>query len=207
MPAQRPLVYLITDGTATDDNFESALSAIVSTVTAAVQMGVSLIQVREKQLSAKNLFDLSAKIVPITRNTDTRLLINDRADIARAAGADGVHLTTRSLPTAVVREKFGADFLIGVSTHSASEIRSAIEGEADFVVFGPVFRMADKGKPTGKEDLEMVCEQFDGFPVLGLGGVEASNFAIVLETKAAGFAAIRALNDIDSMRRIMNSIK
>jgi thiamine-phosphate pyrophosphorylase len=79
---------------------------------------VSLIQLREKNLPARTLFELSERVARLTRGSDTRLLVNDRADIARAAGADGVHLTTRSLDAGVVRRAFGDDFLIGVSAHS-----------------------------------------------------------------------------------------
>jgi thiamine-phosphate pyrophosphorylase len=86
------------------------------------------------------LYELVLRAAKITRGSDTRLLVNDRADIARAAGADGVHLTSQSLPANVVRKMFGPEFVIGVSTHSFEEARAAQAAGADFVVFGPVFR-------------------------------------------------------------------
>src|SRR5205823_4157417 len=84
-------------------------------------------------------FNQTARAAANTRGTTTRLLVNDRADIARAAGADGVQLTTRSLPAHIVRRAFGANFLIGVSTHTLAEARAARTDGADFAVFGPLF--------------------------------------------------------------------
>lgn len=203
LPTNRPLVYLITSGEMSEANFETARVQIVSLVKAAVECGVSLIQLREKQLSGKYLYELASELATITNETETRLLINDRADIAKASGADGVHLTARSLPVEVVRRLFGEDFLIGVSTHSSDEIRSASANGADFVVFGPVFQTPNKGTPVGLEKLRDICNEFSSFPVLGLGGIDELNFQTVLQAGAAGFAAIRALNNVESMRRVL----
>ena len=203
LPITRPLVYLITFGEASDANFESARVKIVSIVKSAVESGISMIQLREKKLSGKYLFKLASELATITKGTETRLVINDRADIAKAAGADGVHLTAKSLPVEVVRRHFGEDFLIGASTHSSDEIRSATTNGADFVVFGPVFQTLNKGTPVGVEKLKDICSEFPPFPVIGLGGIDETNFTSVIETGAAGIAAIRALNNVDSMRRIL----
>src|SRR6185369_15178481 len=101
-----------------------------------VDAEVPLFQIREKSLSARALYELVVGAVSITRGSKTRLLVNDRVDVARAAGADGVHLTAHSLPADVVRSTCGPDFLIGVSTHSREEAQAARAGGADFVVFG-----------------------------------------------------------------------
>src|SRR6476660_6818423 len=106
-----PIVYPITSGKTTPDH-------ILQLVRAAVEAEVPLFQIREKSLPARVLFDLVARAAEITRGSNTRLLVNDRSDIARAANASGVHFTTHSLPVEVVRSIFGAEFLIGVSTHS-----------------------------------------------------------------------------------------
>ena len=105
-----------------------------------------------KRCRREFLYELTERAVEITRGSDTRLLVNDRSDIARAAGADGVHLTSQSLPADVVRKIYGPEFLIGVSTHSLDEARAARAGGADFVVFGPVFETESKrefGAPQG----------------------------------------------------------
>src|SRR5688500_20324907 len=100
---------------------------------AAVAAAVPLVQIREKSLSARVLYELTIRATAIARGSTTRLLVNDRFDIARVAGADGVHLTSRSLPARVVRSICGEDFLIGVSTHSLQTALDARADGADFV--------------------------------------------------------------------------
>ena len=136
------------------------------------------------------------KASELTHSSDTRLLINDRADIARAAGADGVHLTTRSLPPAVVRRTFGSDFLIGVSTHFVEDARAARDGEADFAVWGPVFATESKrqyGEPLGTTNLAGVAKDVAPFPILALGGVTIDNAKDCFTAGASGIAGIRLL--------------
>ena len=206
LPTTRPLVYLITSGLATDENIETTRLGILSGVRAAVEAGVHLVQLREKALSARYVYDLAMDLFEITHGSDTRLLINGRADIALGAGADGVHLTSRSLPTSTVRERFGKDFLIGVSTHSLDEVRTAERAGADFALFGPVFETPGKAVSRGIDALGNISKQFPGFPVVGVGGIDQKNYSLVIEAGAAGFAAIRALNDVESMRRIMGAV-
>jgi len=122
------------------------------------------------------------------------VLVNDRLDIARAAGVDGVHLTASSLPTHLVREICGKDFLIGVSTHSFEEARSASKAGADFIVFGPVFATGSK-QPQGLEKLREVTEALSGFPVLAIGGVNVENANDCFRAGASGVAAIRLFNE------------
>ena len=206
LPSERPLVYLITPGHTTDENIESSSRDLIATVRSAVEAGVKLVQLREKRLSAKNLYELALEIAAITRNGETRLLINDRADIAMAVGADGVHLTSISLRAAIVRKAFGKKMLIGVSAHSAADVEAAAGGGADFAVLGPVFATPDKAHPIGVEKLRNICTSAGSFPVLALGGVDNSNFQSLIGAGAAGFAAIRSLNDPVSMREILSQI-
>src|SRR5215208_4738641 len=116
----QPIIYPITSGTTTAETtpHDPQLVSILRLVRAAVAAEVSLFQIREKALAARVLYELTVRAAEITRGSKTRLLVNDRSDIARAAGADGVHLTTHSLPAGVVRRIYGPEFLIGVSTHS-----------------------------------------------------------------------------------------
>ena len=144
-------------------------------------------------MPARVLYDLTAHAVEITRGSRTRLLVNDRVDIALAAGADGVHLTTRSLPADVVRNICGPDFLIGVSTHSLAEARFAQSAGADFVVFGPVFDTESKrafGEPQGLDKLREVTNALGEFPVLAIGGITRENFAACVDAGASGIAGI-----------------
>ena len=126
--------------------------------------------------------------------------MNDRADVAAAAGADGVHLTTQSIDAATIRRMFGEDFLIGVSTHSLAEAEIAKEDDADFVVFGPVFATPSKenyGPPAGLENLKSVAKQLTPFPVLALGGVDVTNARECLRTGASGIAGISLFADFE----------
>ena len=140
------------------------------------------------------LFALAERAAESTRGSETRLLVNDRFDVARAAGADGVHLTSHSLPVEVVRPLCGEDFVIGVSTHSLEEARTAAERGADFVVFGPVFETESKrifGEPQGLDKLREVTSALSGFPIVAIGGIDRSNMAECYRAGAAGIAAIR----------------
>ena len=192
-----PIIYPITSGKANPHE-------ILRLVRAAVDAGVPLFQIREKSLPARVLYELVARAVEITHGSRTRLLVNDRADIARAAGADGVHLTTQSLPVEVVRSLFGAEFLIGVSTHSLDEARAARAGGADFVVFGPVFETESKrgfGEPQGLNKLAEVARELGEFPVVAIGGITLDNVDQCFQAGARGIAAIRLLNDTENLTR------
>ena len=195
-----PIVYPITSGQATPDDPQ-----FLRLVRAAVDAEVPLFQIREKLLSARVLFEFVARAAEITHGSKTRLLVNDRSDIARAAGADGVHLTAQSLPVAVVRKTCGAEFLIGVSTHSLAEAQAARAAGADFVVFGPVFETESKrtyGAPQGLEKLREVTRALGEFPVVAIGGITLENFSECFEAGARGIAAIRMLNTAENMDRI-----
>ena len=143
------------------------------------------------------LYELVSRAAQHTRGSSTRLLVNDRFDVARAAGADGVHLTSTSLPPQIVREVCGPEFVIGVSTHSLEEARAARDGGADFIVFGPVFETESKrgfGPPQGLDKLAEVTTALPGFPVLAIGGVNLDNYESCLARGASGFAGISWFN-------------
>lgn len=207
-----PIIYPITNGTTTAQTTPEDLkfSNILRLVEAAVAAKVPLFQIREKQLSARVLYELTARAVEITRGGDTRLLVNDRSDIARAAGADGVHLTTKSLPANVVRKIYGPDFLIGVSTHSDEEALAAKVGGADFVVFGPVFNTESKrelGEPQGLEKLQEIAGKLREFPVIAIGGIALDNAGACFRAGASGVAAIRLFNDAERMSSIVEAVR
>jgi thiamine-phosphate pyrophosphorylase len=208
----RPIIYAITSGATTsqttpdDEQFRNVLRL----VSAAVDAGVSLFQIREKSLSARVLYELTSRAVEITQNSRTRLLVNDRSDIARAAGADGVHLTSHSVPPKMVREIYGAEFLIGVSTHSLEEAQAARSAGADFIVFGPVFATESKrvfGEPQGLDRLRQITEGLGEFPVLPIGGIALDNFAACFQAGASGIAAIRLLADPEKLKTISAAVK
>lgn len=197
-----PIIYLITKGEATDSDFTDACSAVLETIRLAVETQVSLVQIREKHLSARLLFELTRSAAEITRGSATRLLVNDRADIAIAAGADGVHLAADSIPTGALRQKLLPGFLIGVSTHSHEAVRTAAKAGADFAVFGPIFQTPGKGRPRGLADLRALCAKTGPFAVIGIGGIDPANCGSVLASGASGIAGIRSFNEPESLRSI-----
>ncbi|HEX6187922.1 MAG TPA: thiamine phosphate synthase [Pyrinomonadaceae bacterium] len=178
-------------------------------MSAAVAAGLELIQLREKRLTARVLFELSEQSAALTRGSATRLLVNDRADVAAAAGAEGVHLTTQSIEAKTIRRTFGKDFLIGMSTHSLAEAEIAKRGGADFVVFGPVFATPSKenyGLPAGLAKLERVAKELAPFPVLALGGVDVTNARECLRAGASGIAGISLFEEPNRMGEVVRKL-
>lgn len=205
-----PLVYLITDGATTDVNFKHNSERLLELVRAAVEANVSLVQIREKQLSTRHLFELTQAAAQITFQTETLLLVNDRADVALAANADGVHLTANSVSPRAIRQSFPANFIIGVSAHSPVEVQTARVEAADFVTFSPIFKTPSKtkyGEPQGLESLRQVCQAFQAFPIFALGGIDETNFSAALQAGASGIAAIRFLSDADKLKQIVGKIR
>jgi thiamine-phosphate pyrophosphorylase len=185
--------YLITNGSSTPKTFSSDKEHILALVQKAVGHGISMVQLREKRLTAGQVFELAAQASAVIAGSSTKLLVNDRADIAFAAGADGVHLTSTSLPVSAIRDNFRAGFIIGVSTHSLEKAENAKGEGADFITFSPIFPTQSKinyGEPQGLEKLAAVVEALNGFPVFALGGINEANYAEVLPTGAAGIAGI-----------------
>jgi thiamine-phosphate pyrophosphorylase len=157
---------------------------------AAVQSGVDFIQVREKDLDARVLFDLVCAIRDAAAGTRTKVLVNARLDVALAAGVDGVHLPGNGLPAARVRPFVRT---LGCSIHSIEEAVAAERSKADFVIFGPVFETPQK-KPVGLAALKDVVAAIR-VPVLAIGGITGQNTSSVMEAGAAGIAAIRLFQE------------
>jgi thiamine-phosphate pyrophosphorylase len=210
------LLYLITDRRAFlrsseithDDLPRLQLEAIGK----AARAGCQLIQIREKDMSAKALCALTRAAVERARPHGARVLVNDRPDVALASGADGVHLRASSIPAREVRaaaaKKGLDDFLIGVSTHSVEEARLAEEGGADFIVCGPVYDTPSKrafGPPLGL-DLFAEIRGAVKIPALALGGINLSNYREPLRRGAAGIAGIGLFAEADSLEHNIRSI-
>ncbi|MFN7927145.1 MAG: thiamine phosphate synthase [Blastocatellia bacterium] len=192
-----PLLYLITDRQQFKTSATPAqLSAQLEAITHAAAAGCQLIQVREKDLSSRELCAFVRAALAAIRPFGAKLLVNDRLDVALATGADGIHLRVNSLPVAEVRQLVPPDFLVGASTHSLAEAQAAAAGGADFLVCGPVFFTPSKasyGPPLGLERFGEICQRVK-LPVLALGGITMNNFADCLAQRAAGVAAISLFN-------------
>jgi thiamine-phosphate pyrophosphorylase len=153
-----------------------------------VQAGVEYIQIREKDLSARELLDLTLQVVAIARGSTTKVLVNDRSDVAMAAGADGVHLRGGGIEPRVLRRILPPGFIVGVSCHAPEDLRRA--ELADFAVYGPVFASPGKGSGMGLQSFREAVGA-SPVPVLALGGVTWENAGDCLAAGAAGIAAIR----------------
>ena len=182
-------LYVVTD------RHEAAGRDLAEIVAAAVQGGAGAIQLREKDLSARDLYALGARLQVALAPYGVPLLINDRLDVALALDAAGVHLAGHSLPTVVARRVLGAGKLLGVSTHNIEEARCAAEDGADFIVFGPVFTTPSKvayGPPQGLQHLTAVVHAVR-IPVIAIGGIDHTNLPQVVQAGAYGVAMIRAV--------------
>jgi thiamine-phosphate pyrophosphorylase len=168
-------------------------------VEAALRGGARAFQLREKDLPPRELYPLALEMRRLTQTYGARLLINDRIDVALAVDADGVHLTTTSLPARVARQVLGPGRLIGVSTHTLAEAQAAAEESADFLVFGPVFFTPSKapyGEPVGLDALRGARAAV-ALPILAIGGVKKANLDQVLAAGADGIAVISAVISAD----------
>jgi thiamine-phosphate pyrophosphorylase len=186
-----------------------------------IEAGVDWIQIREKDLSGKPLTELTRETVAAAARRRTRVIVNDRLDVAVAVGAGGVHLGRESLPVREVvawraKEKTAraevTDFLIGASCHSLAAARAAAEDGADYIIFGPVFETPSKmqfGAPLGIEKLREACSKIR-IRVLAIGGISMANTAQCFEAGAAGIAAIRLFQDaanMDEFRRRIEALR
>lgn len=196
-----PITYLITPGDLTTSNFHSSVNSLLKIVEAAVFHKISLIQVREKELSSALLHELVSMIISAARRSETKIIVNERADIAAAAGAHGVHLRSDSMSALKVRSAFPHLITI-ISCHNIPDIEQAKAESADMVTFSPIFDAPNKDKAKGIEELLKAVKTFPELPILALGGIDLTNYKQTLESGAAGFAAIRSLNNTDNLRRL-----
>jgi thiamine-phosphate pyrophosphorylase len=197
------LIQLISEGKFTNSNFLTERRKLVETITLAIDCGVDFIQIREKKLATSLVLELSFEAVRLATGSKTRILINERFDIAISTGAAGVHLTSTSLPVPEVRRLTYSDFIIGVSTHSEDEIIEAQKCGATYATFGSVFVPKGQYAPKGIELLEQVSKRNSSFPILGLGGIDISNFRDVSDA-SNGFASIGFLNNHENLKLLAN---
>lgn len=170
-----------------------SLDALVQRTIGAADAGADVIQVRERDLPDAPLVTLVRRIIESASGRDVRVIVNDRVDVAIAAGAGGVHLRGDSAPASRVRAIAPGGFLIGRSVHSLAGIDAAIaDGACDYLLFGTVFPSSGKpdGHPVaGLDALKAACRR-SSLPVIAIGGVTRARVPALLDAGAAGFAAV-----------------
>ena len=197
-------LYYITDRT------QITSETLVDRIAGAISAGVDWVQIREKDLPGRGLLGITAPAAQRARNQgETRVIVNDRLDVALAANAHGVHLGTRSMPVQVVRRMAPADFKLGVSCHSLVEARAAEAAGADYILLGPIFSTPSKlqyGAPLGLATLHDVTAQVQ-IPVFALGGMAAERIPACRENGAAGIAGIRIFQDGESIEETVRRLR
>jgi len=188
-------VYLVT---------QESLSAGRSTpaiVEAAIAGGVDAVQLREKGASARDRYELGLRLREHTADAGIDLIVNDRADIAAAIGADGVHVGGSDLPVDAAREVVGPDAVVGRSASTVAEAEAAADAGADYLGVGAVYATSSKDVPDGEAGIgtDRVAAIADAveIPVVGIGGIDAERAGDVAAAGAAGVAVISAITAAD----------
>ncbi len=203
MPAN-PQLYYITDRS------QIKSRTLDTCIAGAIAAGVDWVQIREKDLPARSLLDITEAALRSARQRGrTHVMVNDRLDVALAAKAHGVHLGTRSMRADLVRRLAPDRFVIGVSCHSLAEALAAQAAGADYILLGPIFATPSKlpyGPPLGLANLREVTLQIS-IPVFALGGITIDRVAPCLENGAAGIAGIRIFQGCDSMENLVRELR
>jgi thiamine-phosphate pyrophosphorylase len=197
-----------------------ARAILLRKIEAAATAGVDWIQIREKDLSGRDCASLTRKALkcaampPASGVSPTRIVVNDRVDVALAESAGGVHLGEKSLGVREVKRLVdsrakGRDFLVGVSCHSLEGAKAAARDGADYLFFGPVFATPSKtayGASQGTARLTEVCRAVS-IPVLAIGGITLENAASCLSAGAAGIAAIRLFQEVQDLSSLVPALR
>lgn len=198
-----PIICLVTAGLAPE-------RPVLDVIVEAARAGVDLVQIREPRLDDRALIDVTRRAVDATRDLLVRIVLNDRFDIAMAAGASGVHLRGQSPPAARVRAAAPEGFLVGRSVHDLEEaVAAEAAGGCDYLVFGTVFPSASKrpGHPvSGIEALRAVCSSVR-IPVLAIGGISIGSVAAIRSAGASGIAAIGLFHGGDPIADTVTNVR
>lgn len=202
MPLQ---LYYITDRRQFPGDGHEQEQRLLAKIAECAAAGVEYIQLREKDLETRALEELAMKAMAALAGSHTQLLVNSRTDVALACGANGVHLPANDLSASEVRSIFArasrSEPVIGISTHSLSEVASAEAHGASFAVFGPVFEKSGSANLEGLEQMRRICHRAEAaqppMPVWALGGITLENAQQCVAVGAAGIAAIRLFQDSD----------
>ena len=199
-PADPPQLHLVTDS-------RLGKRELLGAVEAAANNGVDWVQVRDHSATARDLLNLSQSIVSICRPLGVRVAVNDRIDVALAAGADAVQLGRRSLPIAAAKRIAGS-MLIGASVHSLSEAAEAESDGADWVTFGHFFPTDSHPNEPCRDIAELkIVAKAASIPVIAIGGIGVDQVSTVVEAGAGGIAVISAILDAPDPARAAGELR
>lgn len=182
-------LYLVTD------RGLSLSRPLEKVVEEAVRGGVTIVQLREKNTGSREFYNLALKLKNMLQKYEVPLIINDRLDIALAAGADGIHLGQSDLPAGIVRKILGPHKIIGLSVESLQDAIAANEADVDYIAVSPVFATptkADTKKPFGISGVREVSE-ISKHPCITIGGINANNVRTIIKNGASGIAVVSAV--------------
>jgi hydroxyethylthiazole kinase/thiamine-phosphate diphosphorylase len=182
-------VYVITDRRAAGER------SLLDVVRAAVRGGATVVQLRDKDASTRDMIQLGQALLAITRPAGVPLIVNDRVDVALAIGAEGVHVGQDDMPAATARALIGPDCILGVSATTVEEARQAERDGADYIGAGDVHgtpSKPDAGPPIGLAGLAQIADAVSR-PVVAIGGITLENAAATLQAGAVGLAVISAV--------------
>jgi thiamine-phosphate pyrophosphorylase len=174
-----------------------------------IKGGVTLVQVREKDISTREFYDVAVSVKQVTDYYNVPLIINDRLDIAQAVNAAGVHLGQSDMELTIARAILGNDKIIGISAGNVSEARIAEKNGADYIGAGAVFFTGSKkdiDTPIGLDGLKEICSSVS-IPVVGIGGVNRENAEDVLKQGASGLSVISAILGYDDIKEASLKLK
>ena len=189
MNFELPSIYPITDTRVSGISHAKQVEKLIAG-------GATLIQLREKQAAPAEFYQAANEAARVARNHGVKIIINDRVDIALAVAADGIHLGQHDLPPTKAREILGENAIIGFSTHSLDQALEAVRFPVDYIAIGPAFETNTKSDPdavTGLAGLRQVRAAIGDFPLVAIGGIDASNLRSVFAAGADSAAVIAAI--------------
>ena len=212
-PTRKPLLCYVTDRRSLAASPGLAIDLQLQKIEQAVKAGVDWVQIREKDMSGRELAGLVERAMTGV-GSDSAVLVNDRVDVACAVGASGVHLGEHSLPPEDARRLASQcrpreNFIVGVSAHSLEGAMAAQQAGAEYVIYGPVYATPSKanfGQPQGVQRLQEICKRLT-IPVLAIGGITLANAGDCLRAGAAGIAAIRLFQDAANLDSIVRELR
>lgn len=195
-------LYFITDSTGLDEE------VFLKKVESALQGGVTLMQIREKNKSTREYIDLATKVHELSKKYNVPLIIDDRLDVAMAIDAEGVHLGQSDMPIKTARKLFGEDKIIGATTKTVEQAKEAYEQSADYLGVGAIYPTTTKVKTvlTSTETLDAICKTVP-IPVNAIGGLNKDNIDVLKGISISGICVVSAIMKAECPEKAARELK